>query len=173
MISNYVPHQHAQANHLQTHDLSSHINFPWHGCLLRCHGVACSVLVPGGTGACLERVCLPQRKHVRVIVAASQQSPPNRRQTHSFFQLIVAPVGTGDCCDVTALRGQRSCVPRIIHISNAFWVPKVRVIVERLLFQKDHYLILVISPNNRPTITRTGGIQKVLEICMILGTHER
>ena len=133
MISNYVPHQHAQANHLQIHDLSSHISFPWHGCLLRCHGVACSVLVPGGSGACLERICLPQRKHVRVIVVASRQSPPNRWQTHSFFQLVVAPVGTGDCCDVTALRGQRSCVPRIIHISNTFWVPLVRVIVERLL----------------------------------------
>ena len=52
---------------------------------------------------------------------------------HPFFQLVMVPVSAGDCDDFTALRVQFARVSRIIHFSNALCVPRVRVIVERLL----------------------------------------
>ena len=99
----------------------------------------------------------------RVIVVtpvAVQQSPAAPAANHSFFQWNRCKKWSGDCCDVTALRGQRSVVPRIIHISNTFWVPPVRVIVERLLFQKEYYLFLFIPPTTAQQSPAPGGRKK-------------
>ena len=99
----------------------------------------------------------------RVIVVTPvvvQQSPTAPAANHSFFQWNRCKKWSGDCCDGTALRAQRSRVPCIIHIFNTFRPARVRVIVERLLFQKKYYQILLHSLNNRSTITRTGGDPK-------------